>query len=202
MKTSLVQICRSHAPHGQVCDTKRQGLEKRSFGVRPRGNVLARSSCNTPCKVLKLVADDFLNLQGTYDSTKARLEKTAHRHIQQHLLNKRVCEMRTLNTGDFIYKEGDPCDSVFIFLDGQVEVLNTKEGVGVEELYPGDYFPLTSKIDTRHSSVQCTQPVKVVEIGGEIFHIFLSSNKFLATYFREEVMAREKRRLDRLTTVS
>ncbi|KAI9917672.1 hypothetical protein PsorP6_013317 [Peronosclerospora sorghi] len=96
----------------------------------------------------------------------ARLEKTAHRHIEQHLLKcveaaKGSVKMRTLNTGDFIYKEGDPCDSVFIQRDGQVEVLNTKEGVVVEEL-----------------------------------------NKFLAAYFRDEVMAREKRRLDRLTTAS
>ncbi|KAI9916549.1 hypothetical protein PsorP6_018223 [Peronosclerospora sorghi] len=114
--------------------------------------------------------------------------------------------MRTLNTGDFIYQEGDPCDSVFILLDGQVEVLDTKEGVVVEELYPGDYFPLSQnqafKIDTSHSSVRCTQPIKVVEIGGETFRSFLSSNKFLAAYFRDEVMAREKRRLDRLTTAS
>ncbi|KAI9922307.1 hypothetical protein PsorP6_000423 [Peronosclerospora sorghi] len=141
----------------------------------------------------------------------ARLEKTAHRHIQKHLLKcveaaKGSGKMRTLNTGDFIYEEGDPCDSLFILLDGQVEVLNTKEGVVVEELYPGEYFPLSqkqaSKIDTRHSSVRCTQPVKVVELGGETFRSFLSSNKFLAAYFREEVMAWEKRRLYRLTTAS
>ncbi|KAI9911435.1 hypothetical protein PsorP6_008906 [Peronosclerospora sorghi] len=151
--------------------------------VRPDGRFLPRIATyrcaersNTPCKVLQHVADDFLNLQGAYDSIKARLEKTAHRHIEQHLLKcveaaNWSVKMRTLNTGDFIYKEV------------------------VEELYPGDYFPLSqnqaSKIDTSNSSVRCTQPVKVVEIGGET----LSSNKFLAAYFCDEVMARERRRL-------
>ncbi|KAI9908829.1 hypothetical protein PsorP6_016143 [Peronosclerospora sorghi] len=97
----------------------------------PKGTFFGEIELYTPRKGLQLVADDFLNLQGTYDSIKARLEKTAHRHIQQHLLKcveaaKGSGKMRTLNTGDFIYKEGDPCDSVFILLDGQVEVLNTK----------------------------------------------------------------------------
>uniref|UniRef100_M4B4N3 Uncharacterized protein n=1 Tax=Hyaloperonospora arabidopsidis (strain Emoy2) TaxID=559515 RepID=M4B4N3_HYAAE len=187
--------------------------------VRPDGRFLPRiatyrcaEGSSTPCKVLQLVADDFLNLKGTYESIKNRLEKTAHRHVQQHLLRcveaaKGSVKMRTLGTGDFIYREGDPCDSVFILLDGQVEVLKAKEGVVVEELNPGDYFPLgvpgqtePCKIATRHSSVRCTQPVKVVEIGGETFRSFLSSNKFLAAYFREEVMVRERRRLNRLTT--
>ncbi|CAI5737097.1 unnamed protein product [Hyaloperonospora brassicae] len=187
--------------------------------VRPDGRFLPRiatyrcaGGSSTPCKVLQLVADDFLNLKGTYESINNRLEETAHRHVQQHLLRcveaaKGSVKMRTLGAGDFIYREGDPCDSVFILLDGQVEVLKAKEGVVVEELNPGDYFPLgvsgqtePCKIATRHSSVRCTQPVKVVEIGGETFRSFLSSNKFLAAYFREEVMVRERRRLDRLMT--
>ncbi|CAI5702701.1 hypothetical protein KXD40_003071 [Peronospora effusa] len=187
--------------------------------VRPDGRFLPRiatyrcaKGSNTPCKVLQLVADDFLNLKGTYESINNRLEKTAHRHVQQHLLGcveaaKGSVKLRSLDTGEFIYKEGDPCDSVFILLDGKVEVLKAKEGVVVEELHPGDYFPLgvsgqtqACKILTRHSSVRCTQPVKVVEIGGETFRSFLSSNKFLAAYFRQEVMTREQRRLDRLMT--
>ncbi|KAE9361240.1 hypothetical protein PF008_g1225 [Phytophthora fragariae] len=187
--------------------------------VRPDGRFLPRiatyrcaEESNTPCKVLQLVADDYLNLKGTYDSINDRLEKTAHRHIRQHLIKcveaaKGSVKMRTFDTGDFIYKEGEPCDSVFILLDGQVEVLKANEGVVVEELQPGDYFPLgvsgqtrACKIVTRHSSVRCTQPAKVVEIGGETFRSFLSSNKFLAAYFREEVMTREQQRLDRLMT--
>ncbi|GMF14345.1 unnamed protein product [Phytophthora lilii] len=187
--------------------------------VRPDGRFLPRiatyrcaEESNSPCKVLQLVADDYLNLKGTYESINNRLEKTAHRHIRQHLLKcveaaKGSVKMRTFEAGDFIYKEGEPCDSVFILLDGQVEVLKAKEGVVVEELHPGDYFPLgvsgqtrACKIVTRHSSVRCTQPVKVVEIGGETFRSFLSSNKFLAAYFREEVMTREQQRLDRLMT--
>ncbi|ETI45482.1 CAMK protein kinase [Phytophthora nicotianae CJ01A1] len=187
--------------------------------VRPDGRFLPRiatyrcaEGSDTPCKVLQVVADDYLNLKGTYESINNRLEKTAHRHIRQHLIKcveaaKGSVKMRTFDTGDFIYKEGEPCDSVFILLDGQVEVLKAMEGVVVEELHPGDYFPLgvsgqtrACKIVTRHSSVRCTQPVKVMEIGGETFRSFLSSNKFLAAYFREEVMTREQQRLDRLMT--
>ncbi|KAF1773811.1 Calcium/calmodulin-dependent/calcium-dependent protein kinase [Phytophthora cactorum] len=187
--------------------------------VRPDGRFLPRiatyrcaEGSDTPCKVLQVVADDYLNLKGTYESINNRLEKTAHRHIRQHLIKcveaaKGSVKMRSFDTGDFIYKEGEPCDSVFILLDGQVEVLKAMEGVVVEELHPGDYFPLgvsgqtrACKILTRHSSVRCTQPVKVMEIGGETFRSFLSSNKFLAAYFREEVMTREQQRLDRLMT--
>ncbi|CEG38642.1 camk protein kinase [Plasmopara halstedii] len=185
--------------------------------VRPDGRFLPRiatyrcaEGSDKPCKVLQVVADDYLNLKGTYESINHRLEETAHRHIQQHLFKcleaaKGSVRIRTFNTGDYIYKEGDPCDSVYIIVDGQVEVLKLLKGVVVEELHPGDYFPLgvsgqtqASKIVTRNSSVRCTQPVKVVEIGGETFRSFLSSNKFLAAYFREEVMAREKKRLKRL----
>lgn len=188
--------------------------------VRPDGRFLPRiatyrcaEESDRPCKVLQVVADDYLNLKGTYESINHRLEKTAHRHIQQHLFKcleaaKESVKLHTFNKGDFIYKEGDPCDSAYIILDGQVEVLKATEGVVVEELHPGDYFPLgvsgqtrASKIATRQTSVRCTQPVKVVEIGGETFRSFLSSNKFLAAYFREEVMTREQQRIDRLLTV-
>ncbi|RLN63234.1 hypothetical protein BBJ29_002566 [Phytophthora kernoviae] len=187
--------------------------------VRPDGRFLPRiatyrcaEGSDTPCKVLQLVAEDYLNLKGTYESINHRLEKTARLHLRQHLLKcvesaKGSVKMRTFDAGDFIYKEGEPCDSVFILLDGQVEVLKSKADMVVEELLPGDYFPLgvsgqtrACKIVTRQSSVRCTQPVKVVEIGGETFRSFLSSNKFTAAYFREEVMTREQQRLDRLMT--
>lgn len=231
-ESCIETVSRSSWPDGVSARSKTSGSEEMKlrrlpkgtfFGeielVRPDGRFLPRiatyrcaEGSNTPCKVLQLVADDFLNLKGTYESINSRLEKTAHRHVQQHLVRcveaaKGSVKMRTLNKGDFIYTGGNPRDSVFILLDGQVEVLNAKEGVVVEELNPGDYFPLgvsgqsqACKAVTRHASVRCTQPVKVVEIGGETFRSFLSSNQFLAAYFREEVMAREKRRLDRLMT--
>ncbi|RLN50125.1 hypothetical protein BBJ28_00003901 [Nothophytophthora sp. Chile5] len=216
----------SHPPSSSDAneDMKLRRLPKGTFFgeielVRPDGRFLPRIATyrcaegnDSPCKVLQLVADDYLNVKGTYESINHRLEATARRHMQQHLIKcveaaKGSVQKRSFDAGEFIYKEGEPCDSVFILLDGHVEVLKAHGGVVVEELHPGDYFPLgvsgqtrASKIVTRHSSVRCTQPVKVVEIGGETFRSFLSSNKFLAAYFREEVMTREKQRLDRLMT--
>lgn len=169
-------------------------------------------SPNSSCKVLQLVANDFLNISNTYSSINRRLESSARRHTQQRLIKcveaaKGSIKKRTFEPGEFIYKEGEACDSFFILLDGQVEVLKQNGTVIVEELHTGDYFPLgvsgetqDFKIITRHSSVRCSQPTVVVEIGGETFRSFLHSNQFLVSYFREQVKAREKLRLDKLST--
>jgi CRP-like cAMP-binding protein len=165
---------------------------------------------NSSCKVLQLVANDFLNISNTYSSINRRLEKSARHHTQERLIKcveaaKGSIKKRSFEPGEFIYKEGEVCDSFFILLDGQVEVLKQNGEVIVEELHAGDYFPLgvsgqtqDFKIITRHSSVRCTHPTVVVEIGGETFRSFLHSNQFLVSYYRDQVKAREQQRLDRL----
>lgn len=170
------------------------------------------SSENAQCKVLQLVADDFLNVSGTYSSISERLGRCARRHTQQQLIKcveaaKGSIKKRTFAPGEFVYREGEHCDSFFIMLEGEVEVLKQHEQVVVEELHAGDYFPLgvsgqtnQNKIHTRHSSVRCTSSTRVVEIGGETFRSFLHSNQFLASYFREEVKAREQLRIDKVMT--
>lgn len=179
-----------------------------TFRCAPQG---AASAPHTQCKVLQLVADDFLNASGTYSSISDRLGSSARRHTQQQLIKcveaaKGSIKKRTLAPGDVLYREGEECDSFFIMLEGEVEVLKQHGQVVVEELHAGDYFPLgvsgqikANKINTRHSTVRCTKPTRVVEIGGETFRSFLRSNQFLASYFREEVKAREKLRIDKVT---
>lgn len=163
------------------------------------------------CKVLQLVADDFLNVSGTYASINERMGRCARRHTQQQLIKcveaaKGSIKKRTLQPGEFVYREGEQCDSFFIMLEGEVEVLKQNGTVVVEELHAGDYFPLgvsgqtkQNKISMRHSTVRCTQPTRVVEIGGETFRSFLRSNQFLTSYFHEEVNAREQKRIDKVT---
>uniref|UniRef100_K3WUH3 Uncharacterized protein n=1 Tax=Globisporangium ultimum (strain ATCC 200006 / CBS 805.95 / DAOM BR144) TaxID=431595 RepID=K3WUH3_GLOUD len=169
------------------------------------------SSEDSSCKVLQLVADDYLNASGTYSTINERLGKCARRHTQQQLIKcveaaKGSIKKRTFQPGEFVYHEGEQCDSFFIMLEGEVEVLKQQEQVVVEELHEGDYFPLgvsgqtvQNKIHKRHSSVRATKPTRVVEIGGETFRSFLYSNQFLASYFREEVKAREQMRIEKVT---
>lgn len=169
------------------------------------------SPSKTSCKVLQLVANDFLNISNTYSSINRRLENSALHHTQERLIKcveaaKGSIKKRSFEPGDFIYKEGEVCDSFFILLDGQVEVLKQNGQVVVEELHPGAYFPLgvsgetqDFKIITRHSSVRCTQPTVVVEIGGETFRSFLHSNQFFVSYFRQQVKTREQQRLEKLS---
>lgn len=186
--------------------------------VRPDGQLHPRvatfrcaPSSSSSCKVLQLVADDFLNVSGTYASINERMGRCARRHTQQQLIKcveaaKGAIQKRSLAPGDVVYREGEQCDSFFIVLEGEVEVLKQHGTLVVEELHAGDYFPLgvsgqtkQNKISTRHSTVRCTQPTRVVEIGGETFRSFLRSNQFLASYFREEVNAREQLRIDKVT---
>ncbi|TYZ64549.1 hypothetical protein PybrP1_004571 [[Pythium] brassicae (nom. inval.)] len=153
----------------------------------------ASGEAATPCKVLQLVADDFLNVSGTYASINERMGRCARRHTQQQLIKcveaaKGAIKKRSLAPGEVVYREGEQCDSFFILLEGEVEVLKQHGTLVVEELHAGDYFPLgvsgqtkQNKISTRHSTVRCTQPTRVVEIGGETFRSFLRSNQFLAS---------------------
>lgn len=183
-----------------------------TFRCAPSDSSKTPPSESSQCKVLQLVADDFLNVSGTYSSISERLGRCARRHTQQQLIKcveaaKGSIKKRTFAPGEFVYREGEQCDSFFIMLEGDVEVLKQHEQVVVEELHAGDYFPLgvsgqtnPNKIYTRHSSVRCTSPTRVVEIGGETFRSFLHSNQFLASYFRGEVKAREQLRIDKIMT--
>lgn len=182
-----------------------------TFRCAPLDAAKPQSNENAQCKVLQLVADDFLNVSGTYSSISERLGRCARRHTQQQLIKcveaaKGSIKKRSFAPGEFVYREGEQCDSFFIVLEGEVEVLKQHEQVVVEELHAGDYFPLgvsgqtkqPNKVYTRHSSVRCTAPTRVVEIGGETFRSFLHSNQFLASYFRQEVKAREQLRIDKV----
>lgn len=182
-----------------------------TFRCAPPASGSHEDPSSSSCKVLQLVADDFLNVSGTYSSINERLGRCARRHTQQQLIKcveaaKGSIKKRTFQPGEFVYHEGEQCDSFFIMLEGEVEVLKQQEQVVVEELHAGDYFPLgvsgqtvQNKIHKRHSSVRCTKPTRVVEIGGETFRSFLHSNQFVASYFREEVKAREQMRIEKVT---
>ncbi|GLD95365.1 hypothetical protein PINS_up004009 [Pythium insidiosum] len=171
----------------------------------------ASSENSSPCKVLQLVADDFLNVSGIYSSINEKVESSARSHTQEQLIKcveatKGSVQRHELQPGDFVYHEGEECDSFFIILEGEVQVLRQREQVVVEDLHAGDYFPLgvsgmtsNCKIHSRHYSVRCTQPTKVIEIGGETFRSFLHSNQFMASYFRQEIKRREQMRQEKHT---
>lgn len=205
-------------------------LEKGSFFgelelVRPDGLLhprIATYRCdpNTPngCKVLLLVAADYLNVGGFYESVSRRLSVSTRRHAHQRLVKcieaaKGSMKKRSFEPGEFVYREGEACDSFFIVLDGEVEVLRRgdealgAEPVVIEELHEGDYFPLGvsgqtkhCSVHTRHTSVKCTKPTHVLEIGGEAFRSFLHSNQFMASFYTDEVQTREQSRLEKLKT--
>ncbi|TMW62889.1 hypothetical protein Poli38472_005507 [Pythium oligandrum] len=197
-------------------DVSLQRLQKGSFFgaielLRPEGELhprIATYTCapDSSCKVLQLVADDFLNVSGLYSSLNQKVKANARIHTQEQLIKcveamKGSVKKHTYQPGEFVYHEGESCDSFFIIMEGEVQVLQQREQVVVEELRTGDYFPLgvsgqTSNcmINTRHYSVRCTQPTRVIEIGGETFRSFLHSNQFMASYFRQEIIGREQMR--------
>jgi serine/threonine protein kinase/CRP-like cAMP-binding protein len=165
-----------------------------------------------PCKVLQLVADDFLNVSDVYATINEKVESSARHHTQDQLIKcveatKGSMKKRTLAPGEFVYHEGEECDSFFIIVSGEVEVLRQHDQIVVEQLKQGDYFPLgvsgmTSNctIHNRHYSVRCTEPTTVIEIGGEAFRSFLHSTQFMASYFRQEIKSREQLRLEKHVT--
>ncbi|KAF0688336.1 Aste57867_20048 [Aphanomyces stellatus] len=179
------------------------------FGVMellaPDGLIHPRISsyqCVTPtCKVLKLLVDDFSTVSAIYKSMDDRFQDHAQRHAHTQIIKcieeaHGQVDRQTFAPGDFIYRQGDSWDSYYILTAGSVDVLI--DGVVVETLGAGDYFPLGVAGDTnphlRQSSVRATSDATVVEIKGETFRSFLCSYRFMTAYFEDQIQQREAQR--------
>ncbi|OQR82636.1 calcium/calmodulin-dependent protein kinase type IV [Achlya hypogyna] len=182
------------------------------FGVMellaPDGTIHPRVSSFTcaseTCKVLKLLREDLANVSDVYETMEASLQDRASRQAHAHMLQAiedahGKIHHAALKEGDYVYRQGDDCDSYFMIADGTVDVI--MDGVVVESLTAGDYFPLGVTADastTRLASARCTSDTTLIEIKGELFRSFLCSYRFMTAFFREQVAQRRAERRSKL----
>ncbi|OQS02193.1 kinase, partial [Thraustotheca clavata] len=174
------------------------------FGVMellaPDGKIHPRISSyecsSSTCKVLKLLKEDFASVSGVYkmldDFFQSHAQDQAHVQMIKSIEDAHGKIQHVMfSAGDFVYKEGDKRDSYYIIAEGSVDVI--MNGVVVETLTEGDYFPLSVSGEAnviRRANVQCRTDTVLVEIKGDVFRNFLSSYRFLTAYFQDQAKQR------------
>lgn len=88
---------------------------------------------------------------------------------------------RTYNTGDFIFREGDPGTEMFIIQSGKVGITKLIKG-GVEKtlasLGPGDFFGEMAVIDkaNRSANAVAVEPSRLISLDEEVFEMHMQTN--------------------------
>ncbi|KDO23338.1 CAMK/CAMK1 protein kinase [Saprolegnia parasitica CBS 223.65] len=173
--------------------------------IHPR---VATYACASPtCKVLKLLREDLANVSNVYKVLEASLTDRAMGQAHAHLLQSiedahGSITHTTFKDGDYVYRQGDVCDSYYIIADGAVDVI--MDNIVVERLTTGDCFPLGVAADSnpvRRASARCSSDTTVIEIKGEVFRSFLCSYRFMTAFFENQLQARRAERRGKLQQV-
>jgi len=88
---------------------------------------------------------------------------------------------RTYNSGDVIFREGDPGTEMFIIQSGKVKITKLIKG-GVEKtlviLGPGDFFGEMAVIDkdNRSANAVAVEPSRLISLDEEVFEMHMQTN--------------------------
>jgi len=96
-----------------------------------------------------------------------------------HVMN--ITELMNFETGDFLMKEGDSGDQLFIILEGTAKV--EKDGAAIAELKPGDHAGEMALIDSakRSASVVAAENTKALQIRRSDFFRIIRNEPVMAT---------------------
>ena len=102
-----------------------------------------------------------------------------------------------LDTGQVLFNTGDIPDSMFVVLEGSVDVL--VHGKTVENAKPGSIIGEMALIDQapRGATVVAYEPTKLARLDAHRFHRVIQQNPFFATFVMKVLVARI-RQMDKL----
>ena len=160
---------------------------------------------------LSIVTDVFEGIEAKMRDRRRTYTKTL---LLQYLQNDMHAEYAEENyeMSSNIYMEGDECDSLFVILEGEVDVVQRKsegttEHVLVEALRPGDFFPLgvaglsNLRTSRRGATAICKTNVKVARVDGPAFRSYIGSMprcRSLGEHMKESILERHDDREDEL----
>ncbi len=116
------------------------------------------------------------------------------------------CDLSNLSPNDFLFKEGETGESMFVITEGCLEVIKENRTIALRS--KGEYIGEMALLgnQTRSASIKATSAVKAIEIKKNIFIDFLTTNpeallpliKTLALRSKEEleILASEHRELE------
>jgi membrane protease YdiL (CAAX protease family) len=101
---------------------------------------------------------------------------------------------RRYNSGEFLVREGEPGEEMFIIRDGSAEVSVKKDGV-VNLLSQNDYFGELALFsnEPRKASVKALEPMDVFIINSEIFGQLIAKFPAITKLFMDRLYMRQKK---------
>lgn len=108
--------------------------------------------------------------------------------------------VRSFSSGDYVVKEGDQGDSLFVVVDGVLEVekvVGPNRAKQLEQLGPGDFFGEMSFFHDmpRSASVLANSDCKVLELVAEDFSKLMGENATVSAKFYKSIAEELTRRL-------
>jgi len=107
-----------------------------------------------------------------------------------------IAKRKTVQAGEVIFLEGQPCDKAYVILRGHAEVV-ISTGVGTEtaigRMKPGELFgelALFTKGNRRTATVTATDTCELLEIDREVFDSRLTKADPLVRFVLEHVTRR------------
>jgi serine/threonine protein kinase len=176
------------------------------------------------CEVLTLPQSDFKVLTETFGNVRERMHgqlRLRTRDMLRHYLKEEVADYKeeVYDAGQLIYSQGEVCDSLFLVLEGEVDVTRetpVEDGdnkqmikhVIVEQLGAGDFFPLgvlgisTFRTSTRGATVRAKVHTRVARVNGKEFRVFQdkhrsndgTAEKHVVDDLHEDVIERHEKR--------
>ena len=114
-----------------------------------------------------------------------------------------VAPARGFRAGATIFEQGEPAESCFLLLEGEVDVVKQAGGRShvLNTLRPGAVVGQMALIDKspRTATVVARTAAVLVEVAGEMFHRLLGAHTELALRFREQIAVAGIRQLRRAT---
>ena len=112
-------------------------------------------------------------------------------------LERLVREGRTfaLGTGDHVFRQGEPGDSLYVVLDGEVAITRDAPGEPVRRpivLGPREFFGEMGVIEgeDRSASARANRPTRLLELGKGLLAPLLATHPLLAVMLRAAVIRR------------
>lgn len=95
-----------------------------------------------------------------------------------------------LAPGDVLFREGDPASSMFVILEGSLEI-RVRERV-VEEAGPGALLGEMALIDQgpRTATAVAVTPCRLAKVDERRFHFLVQQNPFFATHVMKVLVTR------------
>ena len=106
-------------------------------------------------------------------------------------------DLETFESGEMIFEQGDPGDSMFVVVEGEVEII--LRGEVLNTLMPGDIFGEMALIDNRPRSAaaKAVAPTKLAPVNRFSFTYYVQNSPFFALDVMEIMAERLREQMEK-----